>query len=88
MKAYNEFWDKVWWNRHQTWLERIESGEEPLIEAQKSVLEQAKKEAKRLEKKYGKKNLGWNDFEWGLLSGKMSALSWVMGSDWDSSLDT
>jgi hypothetical protein len=48
----------------------------------------ALKAARRVEKKYGKKNLGpYSKFEWGMINGKLSALRWVFGDEWDM-LDT
>jgi hypothetical protein len=46
------------------------------------------KAAAKVEEKHGTENLGpWSDFEWGMINGKLSALRWALGEDWDM-LDT
>jgi len=46
---------------------------------------------KRVEAKYGGRaalrRYYKNDFEWGMINGKLSALRWVLGDEWDM-LDT
>jgi PIN domain len=44
--------------------------------------------AKSAERQLGKGNYGpWSDFEWGMINGKLSALRWALGDEWDM-LDT
>jgi hypothetical protein len=101
VNVIGELIDKVWYNRHQVTREKIESGETKIVEKetfpvkdhasrpiQRDVWEGALKAAARVEKKCGLDNLGpWNDFEWGMINGKLSALRWVLGDEWDM-LDT
>jgi hypothetical protein len=50
------------------------------------ILKGAIKSAKLVENKY--EDTGpWSDFEWGMINGKLSALRWVLGDEWDM-LDT
>lgn len=52
------------------------------------VWKRAAEAARRKEKQYGLEELGpWDDFEWRMINGKLSALRWVLGDDWDM-LDT
>jgi len=95
--AIDELIDKVWYNRHQVRRQKIEFGEVKIVEKetfpiedhlrrpiQHDVWEGALKSAVKVEKKYGRENLGpWDDFEWGMLNGKLSALRWVLGDEWD-----
>lgn len=78
--AENEIFDKRWYNRHKghIYLKRH-------LKWSPELLQTAKAAARAIEKKYGKKNLGpYDDFEWGALFGKHSALRWVLGDDWDN----
>jgi hypothetical protein len=97
LEASEKLFDIIWYNRHQNLRIQIEKGEIKLVDKQKmtdrnvcqrDIWASAQKSAKRLEKKYGPKKLGpWDDFEWGMINGKLSALRWVLGDDWDM-LDT
>jgi hypothetical protein len=95
----NKLEDQIWYNRHKNLEYRIKTGEHKLVDrwqrknAQtttvRSVWQSAQKSARKLEAIHGAKELGpWDDFEWGMLSGKMSAIRWMLGEDWESTLDT
>ena len=81
LEAEEEVYSKVWYGRHKLLEETAESGrrtEDP------KIWKGALKSAKKIEEKYGIEQLGpWGDFEWGMLSGKLSALRWVAGDEWD-----
>jgi hypothetical protein len=101
MEAEHLLFRQVWYNRHWNLRTEIERGEHHVVsEANYSrnpyrqdqtldtVWAQALAAAKRTEDEVGIENLGpWSDFEWGMLNGKLSALRWVMGDEWDM-LDT
>lgn len=91
---------QVWYNRHMVRREAIEEGRIRLIprEEYKSgrydpgtiiqdIWEGALKAAAKVEEELEGDVGPWNDFEWGMINGKLSALRWVLGDDWDM-LDT
>ena len=80
-----EFYEKMWFDRHQVLKHDVESG---IKKVKPEIWEDALKAEKIMIDKYGEENLGpYSDFEWGMLNGKLSALRWVLGADWDM-LDT
>jgi hypothetical protein len=93
-----ELIDKVWCNRHKVYGQRIEAGEVKLRPypgrydpdgCDPKVWKGALASAKKMEENYGLENLGpWDDFEWGMMNGKLSALRWVLGEEWETTLDT
>jgi hypothetical protein len=92
---------QVWYNRHWNEQYKIDKGEHRLVSSEElsrnpykpdevldSVWKEAIAAAERVEEEIGIENLGpWTDFEWGMINGKLSALRWIMGDDWDM-LDT
>lgn len=100
-EAENLLYRQVWYNRHMNRLYHVEQGTTKVVpEADYSrapyrsdqildtIWEGALAAAERTRQEVGVENLGpWDDFEWGMLNGKLSALRWVLGDDWDM-LDT
>ncbi len=85
LEAEEEVFEKVWYCRHRILEHMVEAGEK---EVDPEIWKSALESAENIKKKYGKEQLAnFEDFEWGMLSGKLSALRWVSGEEWDM-LDT
>ena len=101
LEAEDLLFNQVWYNRHWNLRTSIDNGEIKLVDKetfphlageqetiQRDVWKATLQAARNVERRYGKKNLGpWDDFEWGMINGKLSALRWVLGDEWDM-LDT
>ncbi len=80
--AQEEYFDKIWYGRSlihedETRPEISESLKRRILEARR-----------RVEEKYAPEELPpVSDWEWGFMHGKLSALRWVLGDEWDF-LDT
>ena len=101
--AEEKLFRQIWYNRHWNLRHAIERGDHRVVTnvewynaptkdrqnmTTRDVWEKALAAAKRTEEELGLENLGpWDDFEWGMLNGKLSALRWVLGDEWDM-LDT
>ena len=87
LKAEEEFCDVIWYDRKLVLQQKLKQGTETIDpEIKKGMIASMRK----TEAKYGKKKLRnyYKDtFEWGMLNGKLSALRWVLGDEWDM-LDT
>lgn len=94
---------QVWHNRHKGRENQINQGRAKIVTRAEwnamsgrntgdmmvdEIWKGALKAAKKAENELGTDNIGpYSDFEWGMISGKLSALRWAMGDDWDN-LDT
>jgi hypothetical protein len=69
--AHDELRSKIWWHR-----------------VAKSNHEGVQHTLRGIENKYGRANLeAITDAEWLIMLGRLSALSYVMGAEWDESMD-
>ncbi|UIF91826.1 DUF4935 domain-containing protein [Cupriavidus necator] len=101
LEAQHLLLQQVWYNRHWNLRHEIETGKVKVVPEgnysrspyrQDQILDNiwagALASAKRTEDEVGIENLGpWDDFEWGMINGKLSALRWILGDEWDM-LDT
>lgn len=90
---------QVWYDRHCMFKRSVETGRHKIVERKdydinkrgttpRDIWEGAIASGKAVERKFGGRDLGpWDDMEWGMINGKLSALRWVLGEEWDM-LDT
>jgi hypothetical protein len=85
-EASGEFFDRVWYGRKLEYLANIAEGIEK--ESTPEIMGGMRRAMRKVEAEFGRESLHVEDeFEWGMINGKLSALRWMLGDDWDM-LDT
>lgn len=102
LEAEEKLTTQIWYGRKWGIIARVESGEEKRVprevwesatpEERRSMIVDTIWEGmlaamKRAEEQHPDELGPWTDFEWGMLSGKLSAIRWMLGDEWDM-LDT
>jgi len=102
IEAEDKLTTQIWYGRKWGIIGSVESGKQKRVSAEvlkASTPEQRQglimseiwdgmiAAMKSAEERYPSELGPWTDFEWGMLSGKLSALRWVLGDEWDM-LDT
>jgi hypothetical protein len=85
LEAEQEFFELVWYERS---LYSEHQDKEAGIRRSPELLQTIKEAREGIAKRLGSERLRpHDDYEWGMINGKLSALRWMMGSEWDF-LDT
>ena len=81
-RADDELTEKVWYYRNLVYLNEVLAREKTPLAA--AIRDRFLREMRIIEQKYGMENLEpLDDFYWGYLMGKLSAIRWTLGLDWD-----
>lgn len=103
LEAEQKLTTQVWYNRKWNIIANVEDGEERVVPKEEwdraapeerrtlvvdTIWEGMLAAMRSAEEELGADALGpWTDFEWGMINGKLSAIRWLLGDEWDM-LDT
>jgi hypothetical protein len=102
LEAEDKLTQQIWYNRKWGIIARVESGKEKRVPREvydaatpkerrgmivDTIWEGMLAAMKRTEEQFPDELGPWSDFEWGMLNGKLSAIRWMLGDEWDM-LDT
>jgi hypothetical protein len=103
LEAEDKLTQQMWYNRKWGIIAAVKSGDEKIVTQEEwdrakpakrrsmmidTIWEGMVAAMKQIEEELGPGNVGpWDDFEWGMLNGKLSAIRWMLGDEWDM-LDT
>ena len=90
--AENKYYEILWYERHKfyspQWMDDyLNSGDQSKIEIAEKAIANAKRIEEKYKDEYDFNKDGYDDFDFGMITGKLSALRWVLGEKWDF-LDT